>query len=177
MIIAALLHASYTHAPRLPGTPQNTVDVIARHLGGEESTIDRMVRAYTVRSSRWRALSSVENWTDVATIPDIETAILALANDIELHLSGEVMATGRTDADDQPAVAKAREICETLGVPGLAEPAMRVSPKERTSPSLPKSSLKASFRIEGTKPVPMVNRAFFDAQAAALQSEVPGNRT
>jgi hypothetical protein len=171
LILAALLHAAYTHAPRLPGGPQHTVDVVARNIGGRDSIVERLVRAYTLRSSRWRHLLGLENWTDVATMTDVEIAILAMANDVELHLSGEVRATGRTDADDQPALAKAREICDLLCVPGLAEPGLRQTPKAEPRSALPKSRSTGSFRIEGTKPVPMVNRAFFDALAAQPQGD------
>ena len=82
-------------------------------------------------------------------------------------MSGEVRATGRTDADDQPAVEKAREICTVLGIPGLDETRTRVSTGPRTPLVLPKNRPHGSFRIAGTKPVPMVNPAFFEAQLAA----------
>jgi hypothetical protein len=47
------------------------------------SGLERAVRAYTVRSKRWQQLSELSNWQDAATMPDIDTAILALANAIE----------------------------------------------------------------------------------------------
>jgi Glycosyl transferase family 2 len=170
LVVAALLHAAYTHAPRIGGEPRETVNSIAHVLGGRDSTIERMVRAYTVRSSRWRFLSGLENWPNVATMADVDTVLLSLANDAELHLSGEVRATGRTDADDQPAVAKAHEICTILGIPGLAEATTRESKGPRTPLLLPKNLTRGSFRIVGTKPVPMVNPAFFDAQRAEAKA-------
>lgn len=100
---------------------------------------------------------------------DVETALLALANDAELHLSGEVRATGRTDADDHPAVAKARDICDLLGIPGLADAKIRESSGPRGALGLPKDRPFGSFRIDGTKTVPMVNPAFFEVQRAAAK--------
>jgi GT2 family glycosyltransferase len=171
LVLAALLHAAYTHAPRISGGPQNTVEAVARCLGGFDSVIERMVRAYTMRSSRWRLLSTMENWRDAATMADVDTALLAIANDAELHLSGEVRATGRTDADDGPAVTRAREICDDLGIPGLAEETMRQSRGPLAPLILPKNRPQSSFRISGTTSVPMVNPAFFQAQCGAANAE------
>ena len=174
LIVAALLHAAYTHAPRVDGGAAETVDAVAACIGGRGSVIERMVRAYTLRSSRWRFLSDLPNWPDVATMADIDVALLALANDAELHLSGEVRATGRKDADDQPAVEKACEICAVLGIPGLAEPRTRTATGPRIPLILPKDRPRGSFRIAGTKPVPMVNPAFFEVLHAVQRVSAQG---
>lgn len=170
LVVAALLHAAYSHAPRVGNGPNETIAAMAHFLGGRDSIIERMVRAYTMRSSRWTYLASLENWADVATMADVDTALLALANDAELHLSGEVRATGRSDADDQPAVAKAHEICSVLGIRGLAEAQTHESTDQRTPLILPKDRPRGSFRIVGTKPVPMVNSAFFKIQETVKDS-------
>ena len=79
-----------------------------------------VVRAYNVGSTRWQHLSELPNSQDIATLPDVDTAVLAMANDTDMNLSGEVRATGRTDAGDKAALSKAREICQIPGVPGMA---------------------------------------------------------
>ena len=166
LVIAALLHAAYTHAPRLPGGAEGTVGSMARALGGRDSMIERLVRAYTLRGGRWRQLAKLDDWQSSATITDIDTATLAMANDVDMHLSGEVRETGRQDVDDLVAIAKAKEICARLGVPGLA-----ATPAERSIPQKPLSREgrpTASFRIESGKVVPMVNPAFFEVLRAAL---------
>ena len=170
LVVGALLHAAYTHAPRIDGGPAETVEAVATLLGGRDSVIERTVRAYTLRSSRWRFLSDLPNWADVATMADIDVALLALANDAELHLSGEVRATGRRDADDQPAVEKAQDICAALGIPGLAEPRTRMTTGPRIPLVLPKDRPRGSFRLAGTKPVPMVYPAFFEVHTAAQRA-------
>lgn len=163
LIVAALLHASYTHAPKMRGPAQETVNAVARILGGASSPIDRMVRAYTLRGQRWAELVRLANWEDVATTEDADTAIIAMASLIEMRLSGEIRSTGRMDDDDDHAMlAKADEICDIIGVPGLAQ-TLRIEEKNTPSELFDDGKRpKASFRVEGSKAVPMVNPAFFE---------------
>jgi len=164
LVQAALLHAAYTHAPHFDGGPQMTVDIVARRLGGLGSGLERAVRAYTVRSTRWQQLSELPNWQDVATMPDIDTAILALANDIDMTLSGEVRMTGRSDGGDSAALSKAHDICTILGVPGMAA-AASTQPASRAVIGIPRKIVPGgSFRLEGEKFVGMFNRSFFQSQ-------------
>jgi len=110
-------HAAYTHAPHFDAGPQKSVEEVARKLG----SLEPAVRAYTLRGARWQQLLALSSWQDVATMSDVDTAILALANDTDMNLNGEVRATGRTDVGDSAVLTKAREICQILGVPGMAE--------------------------------------------------------
>ena len=158
LVQAALLHAAYTHAPHFHGGPQKTVEAVARKLG----RLEPAVRAYTLRATRWQQLLELSSWQDMATMSDVDTAILALANDTDMSLSGEVRATGRTDGGDNAAVTKAREICQILGVPGMAEGA---GPQPDEAGRIPrKFRPKRSVRVDGEKFVDMFNRSFFDAQ-------------
>lgn len=163
VVIGGLLHASYTHAPRMRGA-QETVDTVARWIGGAGTATDRMVRGYTMRSSRWKHLSGLANWSDVATMEDIDIAVIAMANLVDMRLSGEIRATGRVDDDDIAALTKADEICAVLGVPGLA--ASMHMEEEGAPPEIfaDDKRPKGSFRLEGSKMAPMVNRAFFEVQ-------------
>jgi hypothetical protein len=164
LVQAALLHAAYTYAPHFDGGPQKTVDTVARRLGGLGSGLERAVRAYTVRSTRWQQLSELSNWQDVATMSDVDTAILALANDIDMNLSGEMRTTGRTDSGDGAALSKVHDICQILGVPGMAGTA-RWQPGRGEATPIPRKILPGgSIRLEGGKFVSMFNRSFFQSQ-------------
>jgi hypothetical protein len=68
------------------GGAQATVNTIAGWLGGVDTPTERAVRRYTLRSSRWRQLSALDNWQDVATIDDIDTAFVAMANLVDMYL-------------------------------------------------------------------------------------------
>jgi GT2 family glycosyltransferase len=171
LVVAGLLHAAYTHAPRLPGDPKSVLDVIARSLGGHNSIMDRQVRAYTLRAARWRELCGREDWQPAATIADIDAAILAMANMVDMHLSGEVRATGRTDAEDAAALVKAPEICQRIGVPGLAATMAELPLREQPKPV--EGSRTASFRIEGGKMVSMRNPVFFQVYRNPVLTPAP----
>jgi hypothetical protein len=164
VVQAALLHAAYTHAPHFDTDPHKVVREIARRLRAVGSRVEELVRAYSARAKRWRHLSRSSSLEEAATMSDVETALIAMANDAEMHLSGEVAVTGRTDVSDGPALSKAEEICDLLGVPGLAlaakahrEIAVLVPAAERPT---------ASFRLRGGKQEPMSNPAFFQSRAA-----------
>jgi len=159
LVQAALMHAAYTHAPHFDGGPQKTVDIVANRLGGLGSGLERAVRAYTLRSRRWQHLSQLPNWQDVATMSDIDTAILALANDIDMNLSGEARMSGRSS--DSPALSKADDICRMLGVPGMAGSARSQSVGADPARVPRKINPSGSFRIEAGKFVGMYNQAFF----------------
>jgi hypothetical protein len=176
LVLAALLHAAYTHAPTMRGGALATVETVARFLGGSDSQTERMVRAYTVRAPRWTQLSMMDNWEDVATIADVDTAIVAMANSVDMRLSGEIRATGRTDDADIAALAKGREICEIVGVPGLAETQRICETEDESELFADDKRPKASFRLEGTKIKTMVNSAFFEVQRS-LATEGPAAKS
>jgi hypothetical protein len=172
LIVAALLHAAYTHAPKMRGNAQETVDAVARILGGAGSPVDRMVRAYTLRDRRWAELAGLDDWQDVATTEDAETAIIAMANLIDMRLSGEIRSSGRTD-EDLAALAKAEQICDLIGVPGLAE-TLRIEDKHVPSALFADGKRpKGSFRLEGSKVLPMVNPAFFEVERSIAAKARP----
>jgi GT2 family glycosyltransferase len=171
LVVGGLLHAAYTHAPRMRGGAQETVDTVARWLGGADTRTERMVRSYTARSSRWTQLSALDNWADVATTDDIDVAVIAMANLVDMRLSGEIRATGRANDDEVAVLAKADKICAVIGVPGLAASLDGDAKGARPEIFADDTRPKASFRLEGSKMVPMVNPAFFDVQrSVAMQS-------
>jgi glycosyltransferase involved in cell wall biosynthesis len=173
IIVGALLHAAYTHAPRMSGGPHVTVDTVAKMLGGVDAPIERAVRAYSLRLARWTTLSTLDNWQDLATIDDVDVALIAMANLVDMRLSGEVRMTGRIDDDDLAAVAKADEICAVVGVPGLSE-TLRI---EDEGPQIgifdDDKRPQASFRLEGPRMMPMANPAFFEVQRSIAVKDRP----
>ena len=122
------------------------------------------MRAYTVRSKRWQRLSELPNWQDMATMSDVDTSIIALANYTDMNLSGEMRFTGRTDAADGAALSKAHDICQVLGVPGMAEVVKLQSNSGELARIPRKYHPKGSVRIEGANFVDMVNPSFFQLQ-------------
>ena len=172
VVVGGLLHAAYTHAPRMRGA-QETVDTVARWLGGADTPTERTVRGYTVRSSRWTQLSMLDNWQDVATTDDIEIALIAMANLVDMRLSGEIRVTGRADDDDIAVLSKADEICAVVGIPGLAVSLHGDENGARLEIFADDKRPKGSFRLEGPKMVPMVNRAFFNVQRSVTANAQP----
>jgi hypothetical protein len=173
LVVGGLLHAAYTHAPRMRGGAQETVDTVARWLGGADTPTERIVRNYTARSSRWGPLSNLDNWQDIATIEDVDTALIALASLLDMRLSGEISATGRTDDDDLAPLTRADAICAIVGVPGLAASLHRDENGARLEVFADDKRPKGSFRLEGPKMVPMVNRSFFEVQRSIAAKAQP----
>jgi len=173
LIQAALMHAAYTHAPHYDGGPENTVAAVASRLGGLGNSLEQAVRAYTLRSKRWQQLSELPNWQNVATMTDVDTAILTLANDTDMNLSGEVRATGRSDVGDSVALSKAHDICQILGVPGMAGGATAQPDRDGAARIPRKIRPRVSVRVEGEKFVNMLNRSFFEIQNS---NPVPASR-
>ena len=164
LVQAALMHAAYTHAPHFDGGAEKTVEVVAAKLGGLGNGLERAVRAYTVRSTRWQQLLELPNWQEIATMSDIDTAILTIANDTDMNLSGEVRTTGRTDVGDNAALSKANDICQILGVPGMAGGASPQSNNGGVVHFPRQIRPGGSVRLEGGKLVSMFNRSFFQVQ-------------
>jgi hypothetical protein len=175
LIQSALLHAAYTHAP-VAETPQAAIAAVMRALSGGGPMIERMVRAYSVRAGRWRRLAELADWQDAAVMAEIDIALLAMANDIDLHLSGEMRATGRNGLEDIDALSKAGEICAVLGVPGLAATVAALESARAPAVSDHRRP-QQSFRFAHGKMVPMVNPAFFQVlKAAAAPRPEPASR-
>ncbi len=107
VVLAGLLHAAYTHAPRAG---------VCAALGGERSVLERRVRAYAERASALSEASTPE------TLSTFEAEILAIeaANEVDMHLSGEFRYTERSDAISDLRMRQIEHVCRRLGVPGLS---------------------------------------------------------
>ncbi|MEO8136684.1 MAG: glycosyltransferase [Betaproteobacteria bacterium] len=121
-IAAGLLHSAYSHSPlgaHGPDAEKGNEGVCAR-LGGPDSAVEQRVRAYSHRESIWSALDEDPAALSTLSVFEAEVIALAAANEVEMHLSGEVRNSGRTDTMDGTVLSIAVHVCRALGVPGMA---------------------------------------------------------
>ena len=181
IVAAALLHAAYTHCRELAGGPQASIDEICEVLGGKSSSLERRVRAYTYRSARWKELLASATWASELSILDAEILAIAAANEVDMHLSGEFRFSGRRDIETDGIMGLITHVCDTLGVPGLAETLRTEGRKLSLVKPAAESGSSGSFRIVGNELVPAISRAIFQslyrdgaARGIAAVADAPG---
>jgi hypothetical protein len=153
IVAAALLHAAYTHC-RVDGAGiEAAVGHVCRSLGGRDSAIERRVRAYTMRDA---LLASVDG-SDASTlsVPEAEVVAMAVANEIDMHMSGEIRYCGRADVLPAAVVDRMGHVCEILGVPGLHRTLLREQARESAAPREWQTGLRESYRIDPARRVPV----------------------
>ena len=151
-VVAGLMHAAYTHSHPHPAGPRAAVSALAAMLGGEGSPVERTVRAYTQRESVLAARQPVVAETDpewVSHLPVLEAQILAIAaaNEIDMHFSGEIRYSGRTDVLAPGIVAKIARVCEVLRVSGLANTLAQVQESHVVAPPDLMTQARESYRV------------------------------
>lgn len=150
VVAAGLLHASYSHCPPHPAGPRAAATAMHALLGGDDSPVNRRVRAYTLRA--------VGAGLAAATVLDAEVLALVAANEVDMHLSGEIRYTGRADVLPDASIEAIQRTCRTLGVDGLAH-TLTLSRSEGVpvGPQLA-TGQHASYRFgpDRRTPVPMV---------------------
>lgn len=154
---ASLLHAAYSHGIDSSVTVEDGIDRIHQLLGGGESRLEATARAYTLRFERWQRLLRSPRWPLELSIDDAEIVAIAAANEVDMHLSGEVRFSG---CDVEMLNGELTSlVCRLLGVPGLAE-TLRIE-REKLFKARPKAGSKnvAAVRIVGDRMVPAVNTA------------------
>jgi hypothetical protein len=122
-------------------------------LGGRDSAIERRVRAYTVRD----ALLSGAAAGDAPTLSIAEAEVVAMvaANELDMHMSGEIRYCGRADLLPSTLTAQIGEVCATLGVPGLHRTLMREQAREAAVPREWQTGLRESYRIDPERRAPV----------------------
>jgi GT2 family glycosyltransferase len=147
-VLAGLMHAAYTHSPAHPDGPEAAVTALAILLGGDGSPVERLVRAYARRESGFGALA-VEDTDPVSHLPVLEAQTLAIAaaNEIDMHLSGEVRYSGRTDALAPGAVGRIAQVCQFLGVSGLADTLEQARLSCAAAPAELMANERGSYRV------------------------------
>lgn len=120
LVLAGLLHAAYTHTiPVNTPNPALVAHQLMAALGGPQATLERQVRAYTLRQQRYPQLLAQPPEALLAS--DAELLLLDVANEVDMLLSLEVLASGRQDLMPAPVLALALDTCQRIGAPGLGQ--------------------------------------------------------
>lgn len=155
MVLAGMLHAVYDHAPQ-QGDRAVTRQVLGSLMGGLDSPVESRVRAYTFRNNLYDIVSECP--TEHLDISQAETLLLTLANELEMHLSGEVRYTGRTNSPPPHVINHALNSCRILGVPGMGATLMECM-QASPPPIAIMTKLTVSYRMKADRKhvTPMTN--------------------
>ncbi|BBJ23501.1 glycosyltransferase [Candidatus Nitrotoga sp. AM1P] len=137
VVMAGLLHAAYTHCPAHPEGKQAAHDEVCSKLGGEDNKVERLVRGYTLKGTK--SPRNQVRVTDVGrfTIFDAEVQMIALANEIDMYLSGETRYSAPRNDEITPAqLDVAAKICEIIGVSGMSHSLQQEHNDKRLPPPL-----------------------------------------
>lgn len=150
-VAAGLLHSAYTHSPAHAEGPGAALASVRDALGGKGHAIEARVRAYTVAGLGAGPGRRNDDAYDGPTIRDAEVALVEAANELELHMSGEVRYSGRSDAMDAAALRRIGDICDVVGVPGLYRSLVEArSERSRPAPELV-TGIPSSYRISADR--------------------------
>jgi GT2 family glycosyltransferase len=161
VVAAGLLHAAYTHCPVDAAGIGAAVEGVCRALGGRDSAIERRVRAYTLRDA---LLAHADSRADSSTaapptlsVSEAEVIAIVAANELDMHMSGEIRYSGRTDVIAPAVVTQIVRVCAALGVPGLPRSLLREQAREAPAPRECRTGLRESYRIgpDRRSPMPM----------------------
>lgn len=145
-VAAGLLHAAYTHCPPHAGGAEASMATVCNHLGGQGTPVESLVRAYTRRESQWQAWFDGKDAGRLSLL-DAEVLALAAANEIDMHLSGEIRYSGRASVLPESGMRVLTDVCALLGVPGLAATVAAVREETAPVPTELLTRLPRSFRV------------------------------
>jgi hypothetical protein len=167
VVAAGLLHAAYTHAPARVGQGRAAVEAIGASLGGRGSAIEARVRAYTHRESTVGTEPSIHLPT--TSLQEAEIVAIVAANEIDLHLSGELRYSGRTDVLSATRLEEIREVCRLLGVEGLYRTLRHACDSFERAKDPLLTRIPASYRLadDRSSMLPMANNVLKAAEALA----------
>ena len=165
VVAAGLLHAAYTHAPARLGQGQAAVDAISESLGGEGSAIESRVRAYTRRESAGSGPPPVD--VPRLSLQEAEVIAIVAANEIDLHLSGELKYCGRTDALSEARMREIGSVCRLIGVEGLHATLCEAREHFVLAQDWLQTQVQSSYRIArgDARVMPMYNNVLSAVQA------------
>ncbi|MFM9914097.1 MAG: glycosyltransferase [Methylophilaceae bacterium] len=148
IVLAAMLHSLYSHGSNHHNGVSAAVKAVADMLGGKDSAVESRVRAYTLHGEDFSAWLSQTPRT--LSVFDAEVIILAIVNQIEMRLSGEIAYSGR--GDDLPAAFEqlAMHVCKVLGVSGLSETLINSKNISAVAPEL-QTKIPVSYRLQADK--------------------------
>ena len=174
LVLAALLHAAYSHSrPHNAAKPHEIAASLTKALGGPDAALQRSVRAYTLREQRYPSLLGTQATALELTTEDAELLWLEAANDIDMHLSLEVAATGRSDVANSALLNLMVQACHAVGVAGMGQTLLDARQEADTGLTLTFHSQPGSFRLSADGTVPMA-RAM---QTGLSAPENPSART
>lgn len=147
IVAAGMLHAVYSHCPAHAAGPKAATEMVCAALGGAGSPLEKIVSAYTQRTSSWQNLLAQPEPLSSLTVLDAEIIAIVAANEIEMHMSGEFRYSGRADAINPKIVQLISHVCRIFGVPGLYE--TLVVARQSSATVLPElmTGLRSSYRI------------------------------
>ena len=118
-VAAGLLHAAYTHSPPHTDGARAALASVQALLGGRGHPIESRVRAYTQAGANGPAARG--SGAAMPSVLDAEVAVIAAANELDMHWSGEFRYSGRRDELGVEAFGRISGMCATLGLTGLCE--------------------------------------------------------
>ena len=165
VVMAGLLHAAYTHCPAHPEGKHAASDDVCSKLGGERNMVERLVRGYTNRGMRSSRHQVVVMDVGRFTIFDAEVEMIALANEIDMYLSGETRYSAPRNDEMTPAQLDITDkICGIIGVSGMSHSPLQGRNDNRLPPPLnllTKQNMSYRFNEEHSAITPMPGNAKF----------------
>lgn len=160
-VAAGLLHSAYTHCPPHQGGIKAGVDAVCTAIGGKGSAVERRVRAYTLRESGDHGIAVTSADFSTLSVLDAEIIAIAAANELDMHFSGEIRYSGRTDSIRPHVVEQIARVSRVLGVDGLYESLRLAQERQTTVAREFVSRVQYSYRIGHDKrsAVPMATNA------------------
>ena len=165
VVMAGLLHAAYTHCPAHPEGKQAARNDVCSKLGGESNKVERLVWGYTLRGMRSPRNQVVVTDVGRITIFDAEVQMIALANEIDIYLSGETRYSApRNDEMTSAQLDMAGKICKIIGVSGMPRSLQQGRNNNRLPPPLnllTKQNMSYRFNDDHSAITPMPGNAKF----------------
>ncbi|WP_239290937.1 hypothetical protein [Candidatus Nitrotoga sp. 1052] len=165
VVMAGLLHATYTHCPEHPEGKQAASEEVCRKLGGKRNKVERLVRGYTLRGMRSPRYQVVVTDVGRLTVFEAEVEMIALANEIDIYLSGETRYSApRNDEMTPIQLDIAGRICGIIGISGMSRSPHQGRNDNRLPPPLnllTKQNMSYRFNKEHSAITPMPGNAKF----------------
>ena len=122
-------------------------------------------RSTIVSAEAQQALTKTLPRAEIVTIPGVghypsderpaEVLAIVAANEVDMHMSGEIRYSGRTDVIALAVVTQIAHVCAALGVAGLHRSLLRAQARETPVPREYQTGLRASYRISPDRRSPV----------------------
>lgn len=149
---AGVLHAAYTHCPPFNAGPQAAIAQVEALLGGRDHRVERLVHDYTLRDISPESFELPD--PGAMTTHEADLLMLIAANEVDMHLSGEIRYSGRTDALAPALLDRITAVAPRLGASGLAHTLHRSRSHPQPVDLAWQTGGRVSYRIGGGTPAP-----------------------